>query len=163
MMKKLLFVALAILLFQYSCNKSGTEAPDFEMESLDGKHYSLESLKGKIVVVNVWATWCGTCINELPALNRLAGKYKNDKDVVFLAFSDEPESKVISSLMRFPFYYTHFTGAEEYTDELQSRLVKTYPQNIIIDQNSVVVFDQSDGSSDIFQELDAKIQELKES
>ena len=162
-MRKILLLVLVIIAFQYSCNKSGSEAPDFKMQSLDGKEYTMESLKGKIVVMNVWATWCGTCINELPALNKLASKYQHDEEVVFLAFSDEPTSKVIASLLRFPFYYTHFTDAERYTDKLQSRLVKTYPQNLIIDQNSVVVFDHSDGSSDIYEELDTIIQDLKES
>lgn len=46
-----------------------------------------ESLRGKIVVINVWATWCGPCIKEIPELNKMVNDFKSEK-VVFLALTD---------------------------------------------------------------------------
>ncbi|MBR9861085.1 TlpA family protein disulfide reductase [bacterium] len=159
-MKKLLLLIVPLVLLG-SCSNKGTELPDFKYQTLGGESIKKADLEGKIVVLNVWATWCGTCIKEIPDLNRLADKYKNDDEVLFLAFSDEPESKVIPLLQRFPFRYTHIVDAEEFTSNIQTRLVKTYPQNLIVNQESVVVFDVSDGTSDLFSKMDGIIQELK--
>ncbi|HEY3125833.1 MAG TPA: TlpA disulfide reductase family protein [Candidatus Limnocylindria bacterium] len=59
----------------------GAPAPDFEWNAPDGTTRTLASLRGKVVVMNFWATWCRDCRTELPALNSVAG----DSDVVFLA------------------------------------------------------------------------------
>lgn len=51
--------------------RTGEPAPGFELESLNGASMSLESLRGKVVYVNFWATWCAPCRDEAPALQRL--------------------------------------------------------------------------------------------
>ncbi len=47
------------------------DAPDFTLKSLDGKEVSFSDFKGKVVLVNFWATWCPPCLAEMPDLNRL--------------------------------------------------------------------------------------------
>ncbi len=59
-------------------------APDFTLKDVNGKSVTLSSLKGKIVVLDFWATWCGPCLRSFPAMNKLANEYKNSEDVVFL-------------------------------------------------------------------------------
>jgi len=54
------------------------------VKSTNGKIIELESLKGKVVFLNFWATWCGPCISEMPSINKLHNKLKGNKDVVFL-------------------------------------------------------------------------------
>ncbi len=54
----------------------------------DGVRSSLDSLKGKVVLANFWATWCGPCLTEIPELNRLQQKYA-DRGLVVLSISDE--------------------------------------------------------------------------
>jgi len=66
---------------------------DFALTDLDGQTWSLKSLKGKVVVVNFWATWCPPCRKELPDLQELSRKFK-DQGLVILAISDEEEAKV---------------------------------------------------------------------
>lgn len=53
-------------------------APDFELTSLDGKTIQLSDYRGKVVVVNMWATWCKPCASEMPAMQRVYEKYHAD-------------------------------------------------------------------------------------
>jgi cytochrome c biogenesis protein CcmG, thiol:disulfide interchange protein DsbE len=68
-----------------SLARGGTPlAPAFALERLDGKgELSLESLRGQVVVLNFWASWCGPCKDETPLLQEAWGRWR-DKDVVFL-------------------------------------------------------------------------------
>lgn len=60
-------------------------APDFTLVGLDGKKVTLSKLKGKVVVVDFWATWCGPCIQSFPHLQKVYEKYSKDPNVVILA------------------------------------------------------------------------------
>ncbi len=156
---KILIPVLFVAFFS-ACSQLGKELPDFEYESLEGEVYNNSSIESKVVIVNVWATWCGSCIAEIPDLNRLLEKYQDHEEVVFLAFSDEPYGVVKPLLDKYPFNYTQFTMAEKFTSAIQSRWVKTYPQNLIVDQGGKIVFEVSDASEDIYRALDQKIGEL---
>lgn len=54
----------------------GFPAPTFELSDLNSLPVALESMKGKIIIVNIWASWCGPCQAEMPALQRIYEKYK---------------------------------------------------------------------------------------
>lgn len=60
------------------------KAPDFKLKNLQGKIVSLSALKGKVVVLDFWATWCGPCIASFPAMQSVVNKYKDSSNVVFL-------------------------------------------------------------------------------
>jgi thiol-disulfide isomerase/thioredoxin/Tfp pilus assembly protein PilF len=64
-------------------------APAFALKSMDGSRVSLESLKGKIVVINFWGIWCGWCIQELPDYQKLHEKYKGDANVAILTIDND--------------------------------------------------------------------------
>lgn len=66
---------------------------DFTLTDLEGKSWSLKALRGKVVFVNFWATWCPPCRKELPDLEALHKRYK-DQGFVMLGISDEEEAKV---------------------------------------------------------------------
>jgi thiol-disulfide isomerase/thioredoxin len=68
------------------------KAPNFTLKNLDGENVSLAALKGKVVVLDFWATWCGPCKASFPGMQTALNKYKDDKDVVFL-FIDTRENK----------------------------------------------------------------------
>jgi thiol-disulfide isomerase/thioredoxin len=62
---------------------------DFTMPDLNGKKVSLSSFKGKVILLNFWATWCGPCKAEVPAFVKLQEKYKNDLVVVGYSVDDD--------------------------------------------------------------------------
>ncbi len=76
----------------------GKPAPAFTLKDLDGKPVSLEGLKGKVVVIDFWATWCGPCVQSLPILNAVAGEYAA-KGVVVLAVDIESDSAAVKSFI----------------------------------------------------------------
>ncbi len=72
----------------------GKAVPDFSFTTLDGKAVTAQSLAGKVVVVDFWATWCGPCRQTLPDLQKVYEKYKDNAKVAILAVSvDEPDIK----------------------------------------------------------------------
>ncbi len=80
--------------------KSTMEAPDFTTTDIDGNKVKLSSLKGKVIFLNLWATWCPPCKKEMPSIQRLHDKMKG-KDFVIIAVATptpprETKEKIIS-------------------------------------------------------------------
>lgn len=69
-------------------------APDFKVKDLDGKDVSLEPLKGKVVLLNFWATWCGPCRAEIPGLIELQSRYKDRMQIIGMVVDDDDEQAV---------------------------------------------------------------------
>ncbi len=69
------------------------QSADFTLADLQGKAWHLQDLRGKVVLVNFWATWCPPCRKEMPDLDALYNKFK-DRGFVVLAISDEEAAKV---------------------------------------------------------------------
>jgi len=79
--------------------REGFLAPDFTLDTLDGNRVTLSELRGKIVVVNIWATWCPPCRAETPALEKSYEQYK-DSGVVILGV-DLTNQDVVSDVESF--------------------------------------------------------------
>lgn len=68
----------------------GKEAPFFEAMSVDNKPYTLADFKGKFIIIDVWATWCGPCKTQSPFFEKFALKYKNE-NIAFIALSSDQD------------------------------------------------------------------------
>ena len=75
-----------------ACMANAKPATDFTLPGLDGKAVKLSAYKGKVVLLNFWATWCGPCKAEIPGFVELQTQYKNDLVIVGLSV-DDPADK----------------------------------------------------------------------
>ncbi len=73
---------------------AGDRAPEFVLQSLDGTPRKLSNYRGKVVLVNLWATWCPPCIAELPVLDQLAAKY-GERGLVILAVAGDENPRTV--------------------------------------------------------------------
>ncbi|MBL7661674.1 TlpA family protein disulfide reductase [bacterium] len=72
---------------------ANTQAPSFELKDLQGQTRSLQSFAGKTILLNFWATWCGPCIAEIPALIRLQTKLGSEKfQVLSISVDSDPQA-----------------------------------------------------------------------
>jgi thiol-disulfide isomerase/thioredoxin len=79
--------------------------PQLTLVDLNGKQWSLESLRGKVVVLNFWASWCGPCVDELPVLNELAGSTAAGELVVLGVNYKESADAIARFAHEHPFRY----------------------------------------------------------
>src|SRR5512144_790820 len=79
---------------------NGDPAPDFRLTSTDGRTISLADLRGKVVMVHFWATWCPPCVEEIPSLDRL-NRSLGGQDFAVLAVSvDEGGAPAVSDFLK---------------------------------------------------------------
>ena len=72
--------------------KEGVEAPDFTGELMDGTSITLSELQGKPVIINFWATWCGPCVKEMPAFERLKDDFGDKIGIIAVNCGDDAET-----------------------------------------------------------------------
>ena len=109
--------------------KAGLASVDFNYENYDGGMTSLEDLRGKLLYIDVWATWCGPCIREFPALKELVKEYE-EKDIEFVSVSID--SKNDYSKWRKMVAEKNIGGIHLYDDEgLSSDFMKAFSVSLI--------------------------------
>jgi len=128
----------------------------FNLTDINGKHYRLDELKGKIIVMNYWFSACRPCVMEMPELNKLVEKYKG-QDVVFLGLTYHVKANIERFLQRFEFKYNLIPESQI---EIHNYHVDTYPTHIIIDQNGYIVLREEGLSYDTVDILDKTIEAL---
>jgi thiol-disulfide isomerase/thioredoxin len=74
--------------------------PTFELADLSGKTWSIKSLNGKVVLINLWATWCGPCNAELPQLQRLYEQAKGRSDLQILTFNIDEDLGLVEPFIK---------------------------------------------------------------
>lgn len=144
-----------------SCTNINDPLPKFEANTVDGVLITDKDFEGKILVINIWATWCGPCIQEIPELNKLVAYYKNDNEVEFLAITDESARKVNQLLRKYPFYYKHIAEAKLLKHKLHPGIVKSIPYHIIIGKDGQTKFEFTGSKPNMKDFLCSEIDKVK--
>lgn len=116
--------------FSSTSSGEGSSAPDFTVNDMEDKEVKLSDFRGKVVVINFWATWCPPCIREIPLLNQLVDSFKKNPKVVFLAISGEKKDRIERFLKSNEFKYNVCYGGMKVSRDYK---VMYIPTHIIID------------------------------
>ncbi len=115
----------------------GAQLPEFEEKAMDGKMINRDYFQGKVSFINFWHVGCRPCEEEMPVLNQLAEKYK-DQPVNFLAIGMNTTQNVSSFLVKHPFNFDHIPYAYKLiNDTFQFKW--TYPLSLIVDHHLKII------------------------
>lgn len=128
------------------------QAPNFKVKDLNGKEVSLSDFKGKTIVLDFWATWCGPCKKSLPGMQLMVNKYKNDPNVKFLFIHTwetvpDPKSDAVNYLLThnldLPLYMDVRNPETKKNPAVSSFGVDGIPAKFVIDGNGKIRFKTS--------------------
>ena len=118
--------------------KQGTEAPDFKVEMFDGKSIRLSDLRGKVVLVNFWATWCPPCREELTRVQKEINDRFAGQEFVFLPISRGEELHTVEAFRK-RMGYTFPMGLDPDQRIFRRYATNYIPRNFLIDRDGKVV------------------------
>jgi thiol-disulfide isomerase/thioredoxin len=120
--------------------KTGERIASFNEKDLSGERFNLKEMQGKVVVLNFWFIGCVPCREEMPALNELVDKFKENKEVVFIGIALDEQSELSDFLKNTPFNY-HIIPNGRFTASKYG--IMFYPTHVVLDKQGKVVFHAS--------------------
>ena len=139
--------------------KVGDDVPEFVVEMFDGQKINIKDLKGKIVLINFWATWCPPCQEELKRVQKeIIDRFKG-KDFVFLAISREETREQVKKF-RERNGYTFPMGLDPERKIYSKFATATIPRNFIIDKKGKIVEIEVGYTKEAFAKIIEKLERL---
>jgi len=125
------------------CSSSSTQgvevgdlAPDFQLQNLDGQTISLGNLRGKPVLINFWATWCGPCRGEMPYIQEIYEEWTNKGLVVLTINMGESSSKAEEFRQSYNLSFTVLLDAKQ--DVAQKYNIQYIPTTFFLDKDGII-------------------------
>jgi cytochrome c biogenesis protein CcmG/thiol:disulfide interchange protein DsbE len=144
----LFLLGLGLFRVQHPIMSVGSKVPDFTLKLFGGFQYqgagqvSLAALRGKVVVVNFWASWCVTCADESPAMEAAWSYYQPEGQVVFLGVDyTDVDSKALEFLSRFDITYPNGPDLGTRITPIFNRNI-AMPETYIVDQQGILRHEQ---------------------
>lgn len=116
----------------------GLENYNWNLKDINGSDFNFREVKGKVVLINFWATWCPPCIAEMPSMQLLYDDYKDKVDFVFV--SSESEVTINTFLKKNEYSFQVFNPISEPPKHLN---IKSIPRTFLIDKKGNIVIDKS--------------------
>jgi cytochrome c biogenesis protein CcmG/thiol:disulfide interchange protein DsbE len=159
-MRELLFILICFFAVSLQAQ---TSLPDATIKTLDGKSVKLDEVvsKGKITVLNFWATWCNPCKKELDTIKDLYTEWQEEYDVEFIAISIDNAGnlrKVKPMVAQKGWKYSVYT--DEQGDLMRALNFQTIPQTFLLDQNKKIVYSHNGYVAGDEYDLEEEIKKL---
>lgn len=136
------FAVASVALLLSGCGKApdsseARPAPSFDLPAVEGGRVSLASLKGKVVVLDMWATWCGPCIAEMPDYAEFARKNQpRGVEVVGIVFASGEPQEVQDFVREHRIPYRQLLGPDELLDSFGA--TSGFPTTFVIDAQGMI-------------------------
>jgi thiol-disulfide isomerase/thioredoxin len=133
-------------------------APDFSFPTMEGEFLSSEDLRGKVVLLDFWATWCAPCVHATPGLARIQRKHKDDPLVIIGVSADRDQAPWKAFIEQHRLEWTHY-----YDDKrmMASRFaVNGYPTYILIDHEGIIQYRQQGWNPNVDGQIDGEARSL---
>ena len=157
MLQLTLAIALT-LLHSNADNQIGKKAVEFSLPTVNGETVALQNLRGKVVLLNFWATWCAPCRDELPELARLQEKYRQ-RGLAVVAVSVDNEMENVRRFLK-----KHEVKLQVVWDKkkkaAEAYAVEKMPSSYLIDRNGVVRFIHRGFSPEELKRIEIEIDDL---
>ena len=133
--------ALALLALPHAAGAATAPtglAPDFTLHAADGRNVRLDELRGQVVLVNFWATWCGPCRSEMPHLDQLYQKYHKSGFVLLGVNIDDNPATALSTAQKLNVSFPILLDTDKKVSKLYD--LNTMPSTIVIDRDGKMRF-----------------------
>lgn len=132
--------------------KLGDQAPVFKVKTLEGKIFDLEKLKGKIVYINFFATWCGPCMKEMPHIEEQIWKKIKHDDFILIAIGREHSEKELKSwLEKKKFTLPFAADSDRAIYKLYAK--QMIPRNYVIGKDGKIIYQNTGYSEEEFSKM----------
>jgi peroxiredoxin len=144
-MKHMLSISVVLVVFLFTACAAQSEkrqkAPNFSLQTQNGKVIELSKLKGKVVLMNFWATWCPPCRAEIPDLIEVYNTYKSKGfEIVGIALDEDGWSKVAPYIEEVKINYPVVLGSTKVVQQYGG--IEAIPTTFIVDKKGYIVASQ---------------------
>lgn len=159
-MKKILSVLLLLLFLPTMASAAsvpaiGAEAPDFEIELINGEMFRLSEQRGKVVLINIWASWCNPCVAEMPDIDRLSKVYADQ--LVVIGVNCGEDRQMVESFVAANGYSYLFAADPEYYISGMLYPSNGIPYTIVVDTNGVITQLHTGGGYGMYEVLEGYV------
>ncbi|MFK7845306.1 MAG: peroxiredoxin family protein [Rhodothermales bacterium] len=134
----------------------GAVAPEIEMPTPEGKSMKLSDLRGKIVLIDFWASWCGPCRRENPNVKRVYAKYKNKGFEILGVSLDKSKDRWVKAIAQDDLPWPHVSDLKQWKNEAAKLYgVSSIPYTVLLDREGKIIATKLRGPA-----LEAKLAEV---
>src|SRR5262249_35766175 len=133
-------------------------APAIELKTLDGQPFRLEQLRGKVVIVNFWATWCEPCVEEMPSMQKLRTRLAGAPFEIVAVNNEEGEPRIRKFLQKVPLTFPIVRDTDGRVTRAWNAHV--FPSSYVLDPEGKIRYAIADSADWVAPDIVKKIESL---
>lgn len=130
--------------------------PYLTFTQLDGRTITTKDLANKYVIINRWFTGCPPCRKEIPGLNKLVEKYKNNKEIIFIAIATDSKQTLENYLTKNEFNYVQTIAGSGFNEIFGT----IFPTNIVVNPKGIITYNSGGGNENKYLEIEKEIERI---